>query len=128
MYLFSEDLVVPQLPSIIIPSPGDVDLDESTALICGIVPDTTEYTPTWTTPGGDSLTPADVAINPKYTIQNGRIGPNFPQGSVLAVMRLSYLDSGNYTCSIAFTGGPNAGTTHTARIELSLVGKYTVRN
>ena len=101
----------------------------SAALFCGIVPNTTEYVTTWITPdnGNFTLPGIDMRIfEAKHRIVNGNFGGNTPQGSILIVLRLSYLDAGNYTCSIAFTGGPNAGTTHSADIELILSGKEKI--
>ena len=96
------------------------------ALLCRVVPNTTEYVSTWTTPAG-ILTLAGVnfrAFGTKYGVINGEFGNNYPQGSILTVNRLSYLDAGNYTCSIAFTGGAYAGPTHSADIELILLGRH----
>ena len=106
----------------IIPSPNDPELDESTALTCGIGPDTTAFVPTWTAPNGVSFTPDDLAdseLGRKYGIVNGRFTSSFPQGSILTVMRLSYLDSGNYTCSVEFSNG----LTGSAEFQITLLGK-----
>ena len=106
-----------------IPSSNHPALDESVVLICGIVPDTTAFVPTWTAPKGVSFTPDDLAdseLGRKYMIQNGRLTSNFPQGSILTVMRLSYIDSGNYTCSVEFSDG----MTGSAEFQLTLLGKY----
>ena len=105
-----------------IPSPNDPDLSESAALTCGIVPNTTAFVPTWTAPNGVSFTPDDLAdseLGRKYGIVNGRLTSSFPQGSILIVMRLSYLDSGSYTCSVEF----NDGRTGSAEFQLTLLGK-----
>jgi hypothetical protein len=104
----------------------DSDLDESIALACGIMPNTTEFVDTWMAPNGNSFTSTDISndamLSDKYVIQNGGISPGFPQGSILVVKRLSYLDSGTYTCSVEFTGGDNSGTTGSAEIQLMLLG------
>ena len=122
-HTLSETLVMPFTPAnFAIPSPNDPDLEESTVLICGILPDTTAFIPTWTAPNGVSFTPDDLAdpeLGRKYMIQNGRLGLNFPQGSILIVMRLSYLDSGNYTCSVEFNDSRTGG----AEFQLTLLGK-----
>ena len=115
---------MPLPPSVVIPATNDSDLNEAVALVCGIASNTTEYITTWTVPNGTSFTPDDLAtLCCKYTVQNGRISPNF-QGSILTIRRLSYLDSGNYTCSIEFTGGSSAGRTGSANITLTLLGEY----
>jgi hypothetical protein len=104
----------------------DSDLDESIALACGIIPNTTEFVDTWTAPDGNSFTSTDIStdamLSDKYGIRNGGINSNFPQGSILIVKRLSYLDSGTYRCSVEFTGGDNSGTTGSAEIRLTLLG------
>ena len=129
-FSFTEILVQPVPPAnTIIPTRIDPALDESTALTCGIVLITTAFIPTWTTPNGNSFTPDDLAdseqLSRKYIITNGRISTNFSQGSILTVMKLSYLDSGNYTCSVEFTGGPSAGMTGSAEFQITLLGKCT---
>ena len=126
-FSFTEILVQPVPPAnTIIPTRIDPTLDESTALTCGIVLITTAFILTWTTPNGTSFTPDDLAdseqLSRKYIITNGM---NFPQESILTVMRLSYLDSGNYTCSVEFTGGPSAGMTGSAEFQITLLGKCT---
>jgi hypothetical protein len=96
----------------------DSDLDERIALVCGIMPNTTEFVDTWTAPNGNSFTSTDISndamLSDKYVIRNGGIGSNFPQGSLLNVKRQSYLDSGTYTCSVEVTGS--------AEIQLALLG------
>ena len=119
---------MPVFPEVVIPTVSDPDLDESTTLLCGIAPNTTDFVVTWTTPNGSSFTPTDLAndattLGQKYMILNGRISTMFPQGSILTVRQLSYLDSGTYTCSVELTG---TNMRDSAEIELTLLGNEHV--
>lgn len=120
----NEVLVMAIDPSVTIPSNGYI-LTPSYAMLCGIVPNTTQYTVTWTTPNGANITAqgltSGMANGNKFRVQNGMFGlTSFPQASSLTIMRLSYMDSGNYTCSVLFTGGTNS--TGNSTIQLSLLG------
>ena len=126
VFLHIEELVVPLERSVTLPAPGSNGPPAtSVALICGILSNTTDYVSTWTTPNSGSFTSADLAntetLARKYRIQNGEFVDAYPQGSNLTITRLSYLDSGVYTCSIAFAEVGNVGQ---ANITLSLLGKY----
>ena len=112
-----------------LPREGVVMPDVSTALFCGIIPNTTDYVSTWITPDGgrfSSFGTSSTAIGQdvKYRIVNGNFGERYPQGSIFTINRLSYLDSGNYTCSIEFNS--NVSDVHTGNFELTLLGKTSM--
>ena len=120
-------LVTSPEPEVIIPSEME-PLTMTHILLCGIVEDTEDYSITWTTPNGESITtsgaaPIEQQPGGRFTITNS-VGAEFPRISTFIIMALTYLDSGNYTCSVTFTGtSENAGTTVAATIRLELLGK-----
>ena len=122
--------VVPLEPTqITLPREGVVMPDVSTALLCGIVSNTTDYVSTWITPNGDRIsspgTSSSTAVGQdgKYGILSTKFGEGFPQESIFTINRLSYLDSGNYTCSIEFKSDMSV---HTGSFELTLLGKISM--
>ena len=97
-----------------------MSLVTGTALICGIIPNTTEYTTTWTTPTGEMIN--GEGVSGQFIVSNNAIA-QYPQGTLLGITNLSYNNSGNYTCSVEFTGGDQAGMTGSGTIQLSLLGE-----
>ena len=92
----------------------------ATALTCGIIPNTTEYTTRWTLPSGEMIN--GRGISGQFIVSNNAIA-QYPQGTLLGISNLSYNNSGNYTCSVEFTGGAQAGKTGSGTIQLSLLGE-----
>ena len=120
-------LVISPEPEVIIPS-GMEALTMTHILFCGIVEDTQDYSITWTTPNEESITtsgatPIEQQPGGKFSVTNS-MNTEFPRISSFIIMELTYLDSGNYTCSVTFTGGSeNVGMTVAATIRLELLGE-----
>ena len=101
-------LVTSPEPEVIIPSEME-PLTMTHFLFCGIAEDTEDYSITWTTPNGESITtsgatPIEQQPGGRFTVTNS-LDAEFPRISSFIIMELTYSDSGNYTCSVTFTGG-----------------------
>ena len=124
----SNEVLVRPIDAVVILPEDDSPPIATTILFCGIVPDTTDYSTTWTTPNGVSITVLGPNVTTsednKFIVQNGVGSAQLPQLSTLFIMGLVYADAGNYTCSVTFTGGENNASTEEVTFTLSLLGKY----
>ncbi len=123
--------VIPQTANIVLPSSGDrvTATPTSTVLLCGVIETgVSDMNSTWYTPTGDVV---EVVRNLVQTLQEGRLrffNLQEPVGALLNVTsltinRLSYLDEGDYVCSIAYTlGDSETIVQRNATVSLQLKG------
>ena len=108
------------MDSVVIPSRGH-PLNSFIGLTCGIIQ--SNFTATWTTPDGSPITASGArgrmtGPNGRLTVVNNAV-PGYSDGTTLLIGQLSYLDSGNYTCSATANNVTNSAT-----IQLSLLSRY----
>ncbi len=124
-------MVIPQTANRVLPSSGDGvnATPTSTVLLCGVIePGVSDMNSTWYTPTGEVI---EVVRNLGQTSQGGRLqffnlqGPvgNLFNVTSLTISQLSYLDEGDYVCSIAYTlGGSDTIIQGNATVSLQLKG------
>ncbi len=133
MYLNS--VVVPQIANIVLPSSreGVHETPTSAVLLCGVIePGVSDMNSTWYTPTGEVI---EAVGNRVQTSQGGRLrffNLQRPVGTLLNVTsltinQLSYLDEGDYVCSIAYTlEGSETIVQRNATVSLQLKGNSTL--
>ncbi len=130
-YSYYSVVVIPQTANIVLPFSrnGVTETPSSTVLVCGVIePGVSDMNSTWYTPTGEVI---EVVRNLESTSQGRRLQlSNFPGpvGSLfnitsLTITELSYLDEGDYVCSIAYTlGGSDTIIQGNATVSLQLKG------
>ncbi len=123
-------MVVPQTANRVLSSSGDgvTETPTSTVLLCGVIePGVSDMNSTWYMPTGEVI---EVVRNLGQTSQGGRLQSFNSEGpgvlfniTSLTIFQLSYLDEGNYVCSIAYTlRGSDTIIQGNATVSLQLKG------
>ncbi len=126
--------MAPRESSIILPTTPNGRADSAALLYCIIEANMTEYTTTWTTPNDGNITVngfqnATTTPNDKFIAINAGVNTAVSTNEtvnpqidiVLVVGSLSYLDGGNYTCTVQVTDGEESGSIGSATVELILL-------
>lgn len=109
------------------PSP-EGQVNAVTFLECGLLPNSLkseDYTSSWTLPSREMLSYPFDNSDPRLLITQGP--STFPShgelpSTVLIIQKLSYLDAGNYTCSVQNSSQPES-TGVSAKFTLRLLCK-----
>ena len=133
----SELLVVPRESLVVLPSSPTDHATSAVFFFCSVEANLTNFTTVWTTPNDASITVDGVfntigsagssddkfvAVSYVTTVVNETM---FEQSeSLLGVKMLSYLDAGNYMCTLNVTDGEESGSIGSATVELILLCRF----
>lgn len=112
------DIRIFPLRGSVVTLPSDGVLHSKISLTCGVQPPDYLHSPFWITPLGEVVDMSST--NPHYMLINGGFLNRSSTTTNLQINRLSYLDSGNYSCIIDSIDAGNPQRTGQAQTNIEL--------